>query len=126
MSGFRSHRLWLTTAALMVISVASALLAAPAAVAGLNEETTVSTDPATSPPMMLASTGLDITVPIIIGLGALVLGTLMVGWAFLATGRRSQHRADRADAAQSAGVKSRPRTPAPGTCPCRARPAARR
>ena len=91
MSGFRSHRLWLTTAALMVISVASALLAAPAAVAGLNEETTVSTDPTTSPPMMLASTGLDITIPIIIGLGALVLGTLMVGWAFLATGRRSQH-----------------------------------
>ena len=91
MSGFRSHRLWLTTAVLMMISVASALLAAPAAVAGLNEETTVSTDPATSPPMMLASTGLDITVPIIIGLGALVLGTLMVGWAFLATGRRSQH-----------------------------------
>jgi hypothetical protein len=40
--------------------------------------------------MMLASTGLDITIPIIIGLGALVLGTLMVGWAFLATGRRSQ------------------------------------
>ena len=32
MSGFRSHRLWLTTAALMVFSVAFALLAAPAAV----------------------------------------------------------------------------------------------
>ena len=91
MSGFRSHRLWLTTAALLVFSVASALLAAPAAVAGLNQETTVSPEPATSPPMMLASTGLDITVPIIIGLGALVLGTLMVGWAFLATGRRNQN-----------------------------------
>jgi hypothetical protein len=90
MSGFRSQRLWLTTAILMVISVACALLAAPAAVAGLNEETTVSTGPVTSPPMLLASTGLDITVPIMIGLGALVLGTLMVGWAFLATGRRSQ------------------------------------
>ena len=91
MSGFCSHRLWLTTAVLMVLGVASALLAAPAAVAGLTEETTVSPEPATSPPMMLASTGLDITVPIIIGLGALVLGTLMVGWAFLATGRRSHH-----------------------------------
>ena len=34
MSGFRSQRLWLTTATLMVISVACALLAAPAAVAG--------------------------------------------------------------------------------------------
>jgi hypothetical protein len=71
--------------------MASALLAAPAAVAGLNQETTVGTDPTTTPPMMLASTGLDITIPIVIGLGALVLGTLMVGWAFLATGRRSQH-----------------------------------
>jgi len=87
MSGFRSHRLWLTTAALMVISVVSALLAAPVAVAGLNEETTVSPDPSTSPPLMLASTGLDITIPIIVGLAALLLGTLMVGWAFLATGR---------------------------------------
>jgi len=91
MSGFRSHRLWLMTTAALLVSMASALLAAPAAVAGLNQETTVGTDPATSPPMMLASTGLDITIPIIIGLGALVLGTLMVGWAFLATGRRSQH-----------------------------------
>jgi len=87
MSGFRSHRFWLTTATLMMISVGFALLAAPAAVAGLNEETTVKTDPATSPPMLLASTGLDITIPIIIGLGALIVGTLMVGWAFLATGR---------------------------------------
>ena len=37
--------------------------------------------------MMLASTGLDIGVPVIIGLGVLVLGTVMVGWVFLATGR---------------------------------------
>ena len=42
--------------------------------------------------MMLASTGLDITVPVVIGLVALVLGTVMVGWAFLATGRRGRHR----------------------------------
>ena len=90
MSGFRSHRVWLTTAALMVISVASALFAAPAAVAGLREQTTIVTGPPSTTPMMLASTGLDITVPIIIGLSALILGTLMVGWAFLATGRR-QH-----------------------------------
>jgi hypothetical protein len=37
---------------------------------------------------MLASTGLDITVPVVVGLAILVLGTVMVGWAFLATGRR--------------------------------------
>jgi hypothetical protein len=39
--------------------------------------------------MVLASTGFDITVPIIVGLSVLLLGTVMVGWAFLATGRRS-------------------------------------
>jgi hypothetical protein len=43
-------------------------------------------------PMVLASTGLDITVPVLIGLAVLVLGTVMVGWAFLATGRRGQHQ----------------------------------
>lgn len=31
----------------------------------------------------LAETGFDITVPIIIGIAALVLGILLVGWAFL-------------------------------------------
>jgi hypothetical protein len=29
---------------------------------------------------------------VVIGLAVLVLGTVMVGWAFLATGRKSQHR----------------------------------
>jgi hypothetical protein len=96
MGGFRSMRAWLTAAALVVISLGVALLASPTAFAGLRQETAVSPkaitpsiDPA---PMMLASTGLDITVPIIIGLSVLVLGTVMVGWAFLATGRRGQHR----------------------------------
>jgi hypothetical protein len=96
MGGFRSTRAWLTAAALVVISLGVALLASPTAFAGLRRETAISpravtptTDPA---PMMLASTGLDITVPIIIGLSVLVLGTVMVGWAFLATGRRGQHR----------------------------------
>ena len=92
MRGWRSLRVWLTSAALAVLSLALALLASPAAFAGLREESTVTVEPPTSGPLMLASTGLDITVPIIIGLGLLVLGTVMVGWAFLATGRRSQHR----------------------------------
>jgi len=92
MGGWRSLRVWLTSAALAVISLALALLASPAAFADLRQETTVIVEPPTSAPLMLASTGLDITVPIIIGLGLLVLGTVMVGWAFLATGRRSQHR----------------------------------
>ena len=91
MTQSRSVRLWFTSAALVVFSLALALIAAPAASADLSEEPIVATGPAGTAPLMLASTGLDITVPIIIGLGALVLGTLMVGWAFLATGRRSQH-----------------------------------
>jgi hypothetical protein len=94
--GLRSLRAWLTTATLVVISLGVALLASPTAFAGLRQESAVgatSVTPTTEPaPMMLASTGLDITVPIIIGLSVLVLGTVMVGWAFLATGRRSQQR----------------------------------
>jgi len=57
-----------------------------------NQDPAVTTDVNPGPPMMLASTGLDITVPVVIGLAVLVLGTVMVGWAFLATGRKSQHR----------------------------------
>lgn len=92
MGGSRSYRVLLTSGALAVMSMLFALLAAPTAFAGLHEETTVSSGPSTPSPMMLASTGLDITVPVVIGLCALVLGTVMVGWAFLATGRQGQHR----------------------------------
>ena len=91
MSGDRSFRNWFTIGALALVSMAVALLAAPTAAADLREAPVVPETP-TSGPMMLASTGLDITVPVVIGLVALVLGTLMVGWAFLATGRRAQHR----------------------------------
>ena len=91
MGRFRTLRVWLTTGALALLSLAFAVLVSPAASAGLRQETTVSaapTAPAGSPaPLMLASTGLDIGVPVIIGLGVLVLGTVMVGWVFLATGR---------------------------------------
>jgi|SRR6476660_9998060 hypothetical protein len=75
-----------------LLSLALALFVAPAASAGLREDPAVTTDVNPGPPMMLASTGLDITVPVVIGLAVLVLGTVMVGWAFLATGRKSQHR----------------------------------
>jgi hypothetical protein len=81
------------SAAVVVLSLAIALLASPVASAGLKSESTLTpetSDPAT--PLVLASTGLDITVPIIVGLSVLLLGTVMVGWAFLATGRRNQHR----------------------------------
>ena len=92
MTQSRSVRLWFTSAALVVFSLALALIAAPAASADLSEEPIVATGPAGTAPLMLASTGLDITVPVVIGLAVLVLGTMMVGWAFLATGRKGQHR----------------------------------
>lgn len=92
MSTFRSLRSWFTAGVLALVSLAVALLAAPTAAADLREAPVVVPDSPTSEPMMLASTGLDITVPVVIGLVALMLGTLMVGWAFLATGRRGQHR----------------------------------
>jgi hypothetical protein len=88
----RPLRLWLTSAALVLVGLTLALLVAPAASADLSEQPIVTTGTPGTAPMMLASTGLDITVPVLVGLGALVLGTVMVGWAFLATGRRSQHR----------------------------------
>ena len=92
MSGSRSVRNWVTVGTLALVSLAVAFLAAPTAAADLREAPVVVPDSPTSAPMMLASTGLDITVPVVIGLVALLLGTLMVGWAFLATGRRGQHR----------------------------------
>jgi hypothetical protein len=93
MGGARALRGLLMSAAVILLSLGFALVASPSAFAGLKAESTLApqtSDPTT--PMMLASTGLDITVPIIIGLSVLVLGTVMVGWAFLATGRRNQQR----------------------------------
>ena len=81
-------RCWLTSAA-SAVSLALALIDEPR-LGRPEREPIVAT--LRHGPMMLASTGLDITVPIIIGLSALLLGTIMVGWAFLATGRRGQHR----------------------------------
>jgi len=92
MSGYRSLRNWLTAGVLTMVSLAIALIAAPTAAADLGGQPVVVPETPTTGPMMLASTGLDITVPVVIGLVALVLGTVMVGWAFLATGRRGQHR----------------------------------
>lgn len=90
MNRSRSLRLWLTSGALVVVSLALALIAAPAASADLSEEPIVATGTSGTAPLMLASTGLDITAPVILGLGALLLGTGMIGWAFLATGRRGR------------------------------------
>jgi len=88
----RSLRSLIIAGAIVVFSLALAVLVAPAASADLSEEPIVATGPSGAEPLMLASTGLDITVPVIVGLSALLLGTVMIGWAFLATGRRGQHR----------------------------------
>jgi hypothetical protein len=95
MRTLRAHRGWFTAALLTVLSAVLALIASPAASANVREQLATgpsSPTPTPTQPLMLASTGLDITVPIIIGLSVLALGTVMVGWAFLATGRQGRHQ----------------------------------
>jgi len=69
------------------------LLTAPVAAAATHGPTPPSTPtgPGRPTPVALASTGLDITVPVIIGLSTLVLGIAFVAWAFLRTGS-AHHR----------------------------------
>lgn len=87
-------RRWLTVGALLVSLLGVGVLSAGAAGAA-TVWTPVSETPAGDPPptaMVLASTGLDIVWPVVVGLSLLLAGTVAVGWAFLATGRRGQHR----------------------------------
>ncbi len=95
MRTLRDHRGWFTAAVLTMLGALVSLIASPAASAAVQENIAAgpsgSPTPTPSQPMMLASTGLDITVPIIVGLSVLALGTVMVGWAFLATGRQGRH-----------------------------------
>ena len=78
---------------LCCITFVALVLIAPAAVAANID----SDGPSVAPtgghpgPVALASTGLDITIPVIIGLGTLVLGIVLVAWAFLRTGP-AEHR----------------------------------
>lgn len=99
MRTLHAHRGMFTAALLITLGAVLAVIAPPAASAGVREQlATRSSTPALTPtptptpPMMLASTGLDITIPIIVGLSVLALGTVMVGWAFLATGRQGRHQ----------------------------------
>lgn len=55
----------------------------------------VSTDPlptSDSAPIELASTGFDITVPVVVGLSTLVVGIAFVSWAFLREARTPRRR----------------------------------
>lgn len=88
-----SVRRWLTAGVLSVSLMAMSVLSAGAAAAAT--VWTPVTEPTGEPvptAMVLASTGLDIVWPVVLGLGLLLMGTVTVGWAFLATGRRGQHR----------------------------------
>ncbi len=78
----------IVTAAVGLLSLAFVLLVTAPASAHPQEDP--ATTRASAAPMMLAGNGLDITAPVTVGLGLLLLGTVMVGWAFLATGRRDR------------------------------------
>jgi hypothetical protein len=71
------------------------VLVAPAAAAvtidGDSPAVTAVSPTGSHPGPVLASTGLDIAMPVVIGLGTLILGILLVAWAFLRTGS-AEHR----------------------------------
>ena len=78
----------IVTIAVALLSLAFVLLVTAPASAHQQEDAT--TTHAAAAPMMLAGNGLDIGAPVTVGLGLLFLGTVMVGWAFLATGRQDR------------------------------------
>lgn len=69
------------------------ILLAPAAAAANIDSDSPAVAPTTgrTGPVALASTGLDITMPVIIGLGTLIVGIVLVAWAFLRTGSAEHH-----------------------------------
>jgi hypothetical protein len=81
----------IVTVAVALLSLAFVLLVTAPASAHQQED--AATTHAAAAPMMLAGNGLDIAAPVTIGLGLLFLGTVMVGWAFLATGRQDRRGA---------------------------------
>lgn len=78
---------------LSLLTFVTLILLAPAAAAANIDAVSPALTPTTGHPgpVALASTGLDITMPVIIGLGTLVLGIVLVAWAFLRTGS-AEHR----------------------------------
>lgn len=79
---------------LAALTLMSLLLLAPAAAAGGIGDASPAVTPAGphADPIALATTGLDITVPVIIGITTLVLGIAFLAWAFLRTGPTRAHR----------------------------------
>ncbi|SDO23037.1 hypothetical protein SAMN04515671_0228 [Nakamurella panacisegetis] len=82
-----------SAAVLALLTLFTLLLVAPAAAAAATVDDvspTVTPTSGRSEPMALATTGLDITVPVIIGIVMLVVGIAVVSWAFLRTGSADQ------------------------------------
>ena len=86
-------RRWLTVGlTLVTLLVGGVWTSGAAAAATVWTPVTEPTGEPVPTAMVLASTGLDIVWPVVLGLSLLLRGTVVVGWAFLATGRRGQHR----------------------------------
>ena len=81
-------------AGLALLTLVSLLLIAPAAsAAGVDEVSPAVTPAGPHPdPIALATTGLNITVPVVIGITTLILGIGFLAWAFLRTGPAQTHR----------------------------------
>ncbi|HET8588315.1 MAG TPA: hypothetical protein VFM01_01680 [Nakamurella sp.] len=77
--------------ALLLVPVAWAG-AAEAGAATVTESTAIAPSGPTgsAQPIALAHTGLDLTIPVLVGLGIFAAGTLLVAWAVL-RGSRSRH-----------------------------------
>ncbi len=90
----RQARRMSSAVALALLTLVTLLLIAPAAAAATSDNLSPAVTPATGhpKPMALATTGLDITVPVVIGITTLVLGIAVVAWAFLRTGSADQQR----------------------------------
>lgn len=85
------------SAAVGLLAAVTALLVVPVAMAsaatgtGADGGDPVSSASGTPVPAVLASTGLDLTTPIVVGLTILLLGTALVAWAVL-RGSGGSHR----------------------------------
>ena len=76
---------------LTLLTLLTLVLITPPATADTISPARTPTDPHPAP-MALATTGLNITIPVVIGIVTLVLGIAVVAWAFLRTGSAEQHR----------------------------------
>jgi hypothetical protein len=79
---------------LALFTLLALLLITPAAAAATADAVSPAVTPTTAhpEPMALASTGLNITAPVIVGITTLVLGIAVVAWAFLRTSSADQRR----------------------------------